>query len=78
MGGSQTVLESYSFTFEYHHGILSSIQLSPTNHTFVFGNLRRSFKGAIRALLRSLRDLPRLPGSTTLHYHYAVMLLTRH
>lgn len=63
--GPETVLESYSFNFGYDHGHLSSIRLTPTNHIFIFEPFQRGFKAAIRAQLRSLRDLPRLPGSTT-------------
>ncbi|KEF55036.1 uncharacterized protein A1O9_08689, partial [Exophiala aquamarina CBS 119918] len=52
MHGRQTLLESYSFAFEYDHGTLSSIQLSPIDHTFVFANPRVSFKSGILAALR--------------------------
>lgn len=69
--GPHTVIESYSFNFRYDHGHLSSIRLTPTNHIIIFGAFERGFKAAIRAQLRSLRDLPLLPGSTT----FTVLLL---
>jgi hypothetical protein len=60
--GQLSVLENYHFVFAYEQGRVSSIQVNPTNHTFTLENVHKSFKASIRALLRSLRDLPRLPG----------------
>ncbi|KIX04221.1 uncharacterized protein Z518_07775 [Rhinocladiella mackenziei CBS 650.93] len=61
-GSDLTILETYHFCFSYDHGRVHGIQLSPPNHTFVLENFQKSFKAAIRALLRSLQDLPRLPA----------------
>ncbi|EXJ82467.1 hypothetical protein A1O3_06280 [Capronia epimyces CBS 606.96] len=61
-GSTPTVLETYCFTFSYDGGRVSSVEFSPTNHVFVLEHLHKSFKAAIRALLRSLKQLPRLPA----------------
>ncbi|EXJ54587.1 hypothetical protein A1O7_09928 [Cladophialophora yegresii CBS 114405] len=60
--GQLSVLENYHFVFAYEKGRVSSVQVNPTNHTFTLENVHKSFKASIRALLRSLRDLPRLPA----------------
>ncbi|KIW62466.1 hypothetical protein PV04_10639 [Phialophora macrospora] len=60
--GQLSVLENYHFVFAYEQGRVSSIQVNPTNHTFTLENVHKSFKASIRALLRSLRGLPRLPA----------------
>jgi hypothetical protein len=64
--GKLSILENFHFVFAYEQGCVSSIRLSPTDHTFVLGEVQKSFKAATRALLRSLRDLPRLPGLLSL------------
>ncbi|KAK5369347.1 hypothetical protein LTR20_007627 [Exophiala xenobiotica] len=56
------VLETYSFAFKYVDGRLNSILLAPTSRSLVLENFQKSFKSVIRALLRSLKDLPRLPA----------------
>ncbi|EXJ81566.1 hypothetical protein A1O1_07630 [Capronia coronata CBS 617.96] len=61
-GDPPTVIESYRFAFSYNNGLINSIELSPTNHVFVLDHFQKSFKTAIRALLRSLKCLPRLPA----------------
>jgi hypothetical protein len=58
----RAVLETYSFAFKYIDGRLNSILLAPTSRSLVLENFQKSFKSVIRALLRSLKDLPRLPG----------------
>ncbi|ETI20319.1 hypothetical protein G647_08353 [Cladophialophora carrionii CBS 160.54] len=60
--GQLSVLENYHFVFAYEQGRVSSVQVNPMNHTFTLENVHKSFKASIRALLRSLRDLPRLPA----------------
>ena len=60
--GQVSVLENYHFVFAYEQGRVSSVQISPTNHTFVLGDVHKNFRAAARALIRSLRDLPRPPG----------------
>jgi len=57
-----TILETYSFVFTYTQGRVISIELTPTKRSLVLENFQKSFKGAIRTLLRSLKELPRLPG----------------
>jgi hypothetical protein len=57
-----SVLESYHFTFAYEHARVRGIRVSPVEHTFELKSAQKSFRAAARALLRSLRDLPRLPG----------------
>ncbi|EXJ61174.1 uncharacterized protein A1O5_11966 [Cladophialophora psammophila CBS 110553] len=54
------VVETYHFVFAYDFGRVTSVRLSPTDQGFVLENVHKSFKAAIRALLRSLRALPRL------------------
>ncbi|KAK5264273.1 hypothetical protein LTR99_003580 [Exophiala xenobiotica] len=58
----RAVLETYSFAFKYVDGRLNSILLAPTSRSLVLENFQKSFKSVIRALLRSLQDLPRLPA----------------
>ncbi|KAK5478839.1 hypothetical protein LTR43_004097 [Exophiala xenobiotica] len=58
----RAVLETYSFAFKYVDGRLNSILLAPTSRSLVLENFQKSFKSVIRALLRSLKDLPRLPA----------------
>ncbi|KIW93161.1 uncharacterized protein Z519_05766 [Cladophialophora bantiana CBS 173.52] len=54
------IVETYHFVFAYDFGRVTGVRLSPTNQAFVLENVHKSFKAAIRALLRSLRALPRL------------------
>ncbi|OAP54663.1 hypothetical protein AYL99_11111 [Fonsecaea erecta] len=56
------IVETYHFAFAYEQGRVTGVRLDPVNHAFVLENAHKSFKAAIRALLRSLRDLPRLPA----------------
>ncbi|OAL22115.1 hypothetical protein AYO22_07475 [Fonsecaea multimorphosa] len=56
------IVETYHFAFAYDHGRVTGVRLSPLDQAFVLENVHKSFKAAIRALLRSLRNLPRLPA----------------
>jgi hypothetical protein len=63
----QTVIESYKFQFNYASSGIRSVKISPgSNRVFILEDVHRSFKSAIRALLRSLKGLPRLSGSRSL------------
>ncbi|KIV83182.1 hypothetical protein PV11_05232 [Exophiala sideris] len=62
VGEPLTVLETYSFVFTYTQGQVSSIELTPTKRSLVLENFQKSFKAVIRTLLRSVKDLPRLPA----------------
>ncbi|OQV03309.1 HORMA domain-containing protein [Cladophialophora immunda] len=61
-GSNQEIVETYHFTFAYERDRIISVRLSLADHAFVLENVHKSFKAAIRALLRSLRNLPRLPA----------------
>ncbi|KAG9772225.1 hypothetical protein ABEF93_006143 [Exophiala dermatitidis] len=56
------VIESYSFAFSYDRGRVSTVKMTPTNQVFVLEQFQKSFKAAIRVLLRSLKPLHRLPA----------------
>ena len=60
--GKLSLLENYNFVFEYEEGRVSGIRVSPLDQNFTPGQVHKSFKAATRGLLRSLRDIPRLPG----------------
>lgn len=62
--GSHDLLETYTFTFRYMDGHLDTIVFEPSKYMLTIKTLCQGFKGAIRALLRSLKDLPRLPGQS--------------
>ncbi|OAG41271.1 hypothetical protein AYO21_04434 [Fonsecaea monophora] len=57
-----SIIETYHFAFAYERGTVTSVHLSSVAHAFVLENVHKSFRAAIRALLRSLRNLPRLPA----------------
>ena len=76
--GKLSVLENYHFVFAYEQGRIRSVQVNPTNHIFILENVHKSFKAATRALLRTLRDLPRLPGMPPGGIHLQPLQHPRH
>jgi hypothetical protein len=68
-GGSKAVRETYTYCFTYYGQSVASIELKEHQQFLSLSEAQRSFKAAIRCLLRALRDLPRLPGNN--HFLHA-------
>jgi hypothetical protein len=56
------ILESYTYAFEYQGQQVSSVRIGETGGALSMAASQKSFKAAIRALLRTMKDLPYLPG----------------
>ena len=61
---TQTPIETYSFAFQYKDGRPDTIHFGNSKQTFLTTQIHQGLKVAIRSLLSSLKDLPRLPGIT--------------
>lgn len=59
------ILETYTYTFEYHGNHVTNVRIGETGKAFSLANSQKSFKTAIRALLRTMKDLPALPSWLT-------------
>ncbi|KAJ9614524.1 hypothetical protein H2200_002661 [Cladophialophora chaetospira] len=57
-----SIVENYRFVFAYEQGKVHSVQINPMDQVFTLESVHKTFKVATRALLRLLRDLPRLPA----------------
>lgn len=56
--GDNTILETYTYTFEYRGPHVTGVRVGETGRAFSLSDSQRSFKAAIRALLRTMKDLP--------------------
>ncbi|ETN43689.1 uncharacterized protein HMPREF1541_02848 [Cyphellophora europaea CBS 101466] len=65
-GDHKTIRETYTYSFNYYGKSVSSIELKEQQQHLSLPDAQRSFKSAIRCLLRSIKDLPRLPGKRSL------------
>lgn len=66
---TQTLVETYCFSFKYKNGLVDRIRFEPSNQTPLTAQLRHSLKLAIRGLLGSLKNLPRLPGMSIITFN---------
>ncbi len=60
------ILETYTYTFEYHGSNVTNVRIGETGKVFSLADSQKSFKTAIRVLLRTMKDLPPLPSWMTL------------
>lgn len=58
----KSVLETYTYHFEYEDDRVTSVNLEGNNQPFTLARSQKSFKAAIRGLLRAMQELPRLPS----------------
>jgi hypothetical protein len=56
------ILESYTYAFKYQGQQVSGVRIGETGRALSIAASQKSFKAAIRALLRTMKDLPNLPG----------------
>ena len=60
------ILETYTYTFEYRENHVANIRIGETGKVFSLIDSQKSFKAAIRALLRTMKELPPLPSLISL------------
>lgn len=70
---TQTLVETYRFSFKYKNGLVDRVRFEPSNQTPFTAQLRHSLKFAIRGLLGSLKDLPRLPGMSIIIFQWIAL-----
>lgn len=56
------VLENYTYSFHYRGPKITSVHIGETEKGLSLEYSQKSFKAAIRALLRIMKDLPSLPS----------------
>ena len=61
-GAAQAIQETYTYSFTYLNNAVASVELKEKHQSLSLSDAQRSFKAAIRNLLRSIKDLPQLPG----------------
>lgn len=54
--------ETYTYSFTYLNNAIASVEMKEQQQFLTLSDAQRSFKSAIRALLRAIQDLPTLPG----------------
>ena len=64
-GQDDSILETYTYTFEYLAGHVTNVRIAESGNTFSLADSQKSFKAAIKALLRMMKDLPTLPSMST-------------
>jgi hypothetical protein len=64
--GSHAIRETYTYRFSYYGNAVASVELKEQQQYLTMADAQRSFKTAIRCLLRAVKDLPRLPGQYSL------------
>ncbi|RMZ79979.1 hypothetical protein DV738_g2955, partial [Chaetothyriales sp. CBS 135597] len=60
---TREIYETYSFQFKYEEERITTISVGELKQAFTLGRSQKSFKAAIRHLLRSMRGRPRVPNS---------------
>lgn len=60
------ILETYTYSFEYEGPQITGVRIGETEKGLTLIESQKSFKAAIRALLRTMKDLPPLPSSIIL------------
>lgn len=61
-GSSKAIQETYTYSFTYLDNAVASVEMKEYEQFLSLKDAQRSFKTGIRNLLRSLKDLPVLPG----------------
>jgi hypothetical protein len=61
-GKSQSIQETYTYSFTYFENAVASVEWKEQQQFLSLADAQRSFKTAIRSLLRSIQDLPSIPG----------------
>ncbi|KPI40881.1 Meiosis-specific protein hop1 [Cyphellophora attinorum] len=65
-GKSQSIQETYTYSFTYFENAVASVEWKEQQQFLSLADAQRSFKTAIRSLLRSIQDLPSLQDQCSL------------
>jgi hypothetical protein len=71
-GDRREIFEAYTYMFQYSSSRLTTVQIGETSRVFSVIERQKSFKAAIRALLRVMKMLPRLPSVSLFCYTSSV------
>ncbi|RMD42484.1 hypothetical protein DV735_g2669, partial [Chaetothyriales sp. CBS 134920] len=63
--GTREIHETYSFQFKYDEDRITTIRVGESRQAFTLQSSQRSFKAAIRVLLRSMQGMPHVPDGFT-------------